>query len=133
MPTWAECGGLLWLCRTLDGAPLVGAVPADARMTDRLTLGYRTATSAAPSPLGPAGTALRGHEFRYSTVEPPGDALTLAARWGERGDGFASPSLLATYLHVHPGGDPAPITAFARACAAAAAAGRSLDLERGPR
>jgi cobyrinic acid a,c-diamide synthase len=120
LPTWAECGGLLWLCRTLDGAPLVGAVPADARMTDRLTLGYRTATSAAPSPLGPAGAALRGHEFRYSTVEPAGDALRLTSRWGERGDGFATPTLLATYLHVHPGGDPSPVAAFARACAAAA-------------
>ena len=60
MPTWAECGGLLWLCRTLDGAPLVGAVPADARMTDRLTLGYRTATAATPSPVGPAGHGAAG-------------------------------------------------------------------------
>jgi cobyrinic acid a,c-diamide synthase len=122
MPTWAECGGLLWLCRTLDGAPLVGAVPADARMTDRLTLGYRTATTTTDSPVGPAWTTLRGHEFRYSTVEPAGDALTLSARWGERSDGFATRSLLATYLHVHPGGDPAPVAAFARACATAAGA-----------
>ena len=121
MPTWAECGGLLWLCRTLDGAPLAGVVPADARMTDRLTLGYRTATTTVPTPLGPTGTVVRGHEFHYSTVDPAGDALRLSARWGERGDGFASPSLLATYLHVHPGGDPGPVAAFARACVAAAA------------
>jgi cobyrinic acid a,c-diamide synthase len=116
LPTWAECGGLLWLCRTLDGTPMVGAVPADARMTDRLTLGYRTATAAVDSPVGPAGMVLRGHEFRYSKVEPAGDALRLASRWGERDDGFAGPALLATYLHVHPGGDPAPVTAFGRAC-----------------
>lgn len=120
MPTWAECGGLLWLCRSLDGTPLVGAVPAEARMTDRLTLGYRQATVATDSPVGPAGTRLRGHEFHYSTVEPGGEALRLASRWGERGDGFASPTLLATYLHVHPGGDPAPVAAFARACTEAA-------------
>ena len=117
LPTWAECGGLLWLCRTLDGTPMVGAVPADARMSDRLTLGYRTATAAADSAIGPAGAVLRGHEFHYSTVEPAGDALHLSSRWGERGDGFATPSLLATYLHVHPGGDPTPVAAFARACA----------------
>jgi cobyrinic acid a,c-diamide synthase len=122
MPTWAECGGLLWLCRTLDGAPLVGAVPADARMTERLTLGYRTATATAESPVGPEGTALRGHEFRYSAVDPAGEALALSSRWGDRGDGFATPSLLATYLHVHPGGDPAPVAAFARACTTAAGA-----------
>ncbi len=117
LPTWAECGGLLWLCRTLDGTPMVGAVPADARMTDRLTLGYRTATAVTASPVGPAGAALRGHEFHYSTVAPGGDALALSSRWGERGDGFATPSLLASYLHLHPGGDPTPVAAFAQACA----------------
>jgi cobyrinic acid a,c-diamide synthase len=122
LPTWAECGGLLWLSRTLDGTPMVGALPADAHMTDRLTLGYRTATATTGSPVGPAGTELRGHEFHYSTVEPAGDALRLSSRWGERGDGFATPSLLATYLHVHPGGDPSPVAAFARACAGAVGA-----------
>jgi cobyrinic acid a,c-diamide synthase len=122
LPTWAECGGLLWLCRTLDGTPMVGAVPADARMTERLTLGYRTALVKADSPVGGAGTALRGHEFHYSTVEPAGDALRLSSRWGERGDGFATPSLLATYLHVHPGGDPSAVADFARSCARAAGA-----------
>src|SRR5690606_20376285 len=71
MPTWAECGGLLWLCRSLDGTPMVGAVPADARMTRRLTIGYRTATTTADSPLGPADLAVRGHEFRFSDVDPP--------------------------------------------------------------
>ena len=54
--TWAECGGLLWLCRSLDGSPMVGLVPATARMTDRLTLGYRSAVTNVVSPLGPAGT-----------------------------------------------------------------------------
>ena len=43
MVAWAECGGLLWLSRSLDGVGMVGAVPADARMTERLTIGYRTA------------------------------------------------------------------------------------------
>jgi cobyrinic acid a,c-diamide synthase len=123
LPTWAECGGLLWLCRSLDGAPMVGVVPADGRMSERLTLGYRSATAAVDSPVGPGGTGMRGHEFHYSAVEPPGHALRLSSRWGERGDGFATPSLLATYLHLHPGGDPAPVAAFARACARAAGVG----------
>jgi cobyrinic acid a,c-diamide synthase len=121
LPTWAECGGLLWLCRSLDGQPMVGVLPADGRMTDRLTLGYRAATALQDSPVAAAGAALRGHEFHYTTVEPAGDALRLSSRWGERPDGFATPSLLATYLHVHPGGDPTPVTRFARACARYAA------------
>lgn len=116
LPTWAECGGLLWLCRSLDGMPMAGVVPAEGRMTERLTLGYRSAVALQPSPVAGEGDALRGHEFRYSTVEPGGSALELRARWGRRTDGFATPRLLATYLHVHPGGDPGPIERFARAC-----------------
>jgi cobyrinic acid a,c-diamide synthase len=118
MPVWAECGGLLWLCRSLDGTPMAGVLPADARMTDRLSLGYRTARATIASPIAEAGADLRGHEFHYSTVEPAGYALDLVSRWGGRLDGFASPTLLASYLHVHPGGDPAPVERFAAACAA---------------
>lgn len=117
LPTWAECGGLLLLCDDLDGHPMAGVVPARARMTDRLTLGYRTATTAADSPLGPPGTEVRGHEFHYSVVEPAGAALHLDSRWGQRPEGHATPDLLATYLHHHPGGDPGPVGAFAARCA----------------
>jgi cobyrinic acid a,c-diamide synthase len=114
--TWAECGGLLWLCRTLDGRPMAGVLPADARMTDRLTLGYRAATLGAPSPVGDPGAVVRGHEFHYSTVEPAGDALLFRSRFGERPDGFSSPTLLATYLHHHPGGDPSAVARFVAVC-----------------
>lgn len=117
LPIWAECGGLLLLCERLDGVPLAGVVPAEARMTTGLTLGYRRATTAAPTPLGPPGTVLTGHEFHYSTLEPPGEALRLSSRWGERLEGWATPTMLATYLHHHPGGDPSAVAAFARTCA----------------
>ena len=36
---WVECGGLLWLARSLDGHAMAGLVDADAAMTRRLTLG----------------------------------------------------------------------------------------------
>jgi cobyrinic acid a,c-diamide synthase len=114
---WAECGGLLWLGASLDGTAMAGVVPAAARMTDKLTLGYRTARALQPSPVAAAGGELRGHEFHYTTMEPAGDALELSARWGRRTDGFATPTLLATYLHVHPGGDPGPVERFVRTCA----------------
>jgi cobyrinic acid a,c-diamide synthase len=117
LPAWAECGGLLLLCHSLDGHPMAGVVPARARMSDRLTLGYRTARTTVPTPLGPAGTVLRGHEFHYSVVDPAGDALVLSSRWGEGTEGWATPSMLATYVHHHPGGDPGPAGAFATACA----------------
>lgn len=103
---WAECGGLLWLADGLDGHAMAGVVAAEATMSDRLTLGYRTATTRVASPLGPPGTSLRGHEFHYSTIAPGGDALELKGRFGRGRAGFAAPRLLASYLHVHLGAAP---------------------------
>lgn len=115
--TWAECGGLLWLAQSLDDRPLAGVVDATAEMTLRLTLGYRTATASADNPLLPAGSTVRGHEFHYSTVEPGGDALELNSRFASRNEGFSSPTMLATYLHQHLGGDPRPAERLVRTAA----------------
>jgi cobyrinic acid a,c-diamide synthase len=122
LPTWAECGGLLWLARSLDGHRMAGVLDTEAHMTGRLTLGYRRAVSGVPTPLGPSGTELRGHEFHYSTVDAPGEALELSSRWGSRREGHATPTLLATYLHHHPGGDPRAVAAFVDTCATRARA-----------
>ena len=97
---------------------MAGVVPVRARMTDRLTLGYRTASTSVASPLGPAGTALRGHEFHYSTADPPGDALVLEGRTGTTRGGHATPRLLASYLHVHLAATPELAESFVRTCAA---------------
>ena len=117
LPVWAECGGLLLLAETLDGHPMVGAVPARASLTSSLTLGYRDVVIRTTSPAGPAGTQMRGHEFHYSRLDPAGEALELSSRWGTRLEGWASPGLLATYVHHHPGGDPRVVGSFARTCA----------------
>lgn len=121
--TWAECGGLLWLCQALDGHRLAGVLAADASMTERLKLGYRSATAVADSPLAAAGTTLRGHEFHYSTVRPEHSevaAFVLESRAGRRREGFASDTLVATYLHTHMGADPAPAQRFVARCCASA-------------
>jgi cobyrinic acid a,c-diamide synthase len=114
---WAECGGLLWLARSLDGHPMAGIVEADARMSSRLSLGYRSAVTRAVSPLGPAGTPLRGHEFHYSSITPAGHALALRGAFGQGVAGFATPTLLASYLHVHLAGQPQLAEAFVRSAA----------------
>jgi len=110
--TWAECGGLLWLCRSLDGHGLCGAIGADAAMTGRLSLGYRRATARSENPVAARGATLRGHEFHYSTVEPAGSALELEGRTGTAIAGYSTPTLLASYLHLHLGADPGPAERF---------------------
>ncbi|MGH9042769.1 MAG: cobyrinate a,c-diamide synthase [Acidimicrobiia bacterium] len=117
LPTWAECGGLLWLGRRLDGHAMAGVIDAEARMTERLTLGYRQVVTARPSPVGDAGVEFRGHEFHYSTTDPAGDALVISSRFGQRSEGWGNPTLLATYVHHHPGGDPGPVGRFVATCA----------------
>ncbi len=102
MVTWAECGGYLWLADALDDSPMVGALEGvRARMTEQLSLGYRQAVTNVDSFLGPAGLALRGHEYHYSVVEPRGDAMTLSSRFATASAGYASSTLFASYLHQH--------------------------------
>jgi cobyrinic acid a,c-diamide synthase len=112
LPTVAECAGLLYLCRSVDGAPMVGALDADARMTPRLTLAYRTAVAPADHLLAVAGTRVTGHEFHRTTVDPTGDAawVTQAGPMG-----FATPTLHASYLHTHWAGHPQLAERFATA------------------
>ncbi|GAA0559900.1 cobyrinate a,c-diamide synthase [Paractinoplanes ferrugineus] len=111
-PIVAECAGLLWLCRTLDNAPMCGVLDADAAMTPTLTLGYRDAVALADSPLAPAGTRVTGHEFHRTTVHPRSGLLlspAAGAAWQWRGadpEGFATPAVHASYLHLHWAGAP---------------------------
>ncbi|MFE4354791.1 cobyrinate a,c-diamide synthase [Kitasatospora sp. NPDC056800] len=123
-PVAAECAGLLYLGRELDGLPMCGVLPTDARMTERLTLGYREAVALHDSPLAPAGTRLRGHEF-HRTVCEPGAGELPAWGWrlptGPRTEGFASGNVHASYLHLHWAGAPAVAASFTAAAAAFAA------------
>jgi cobyrinic acid a,c-diamide synthase len=115
-PIAAECAGLLWLCRTLDDAPMCGVLDADAAMTPALTLGYRDAVALTGSPLAPAGTRVTGHEFHRTVVHPRSGLLLSpagGAAWQWRGadpEGFATARLHASYLHLHWAADPSMAT-----------------------
>jgi cobyrinic acid a,c-diamide synthase len=125
-PITAECAGLLWLCRTLDDAPMCGVIDADAAMTPSLTLGYRDAVALTDSPLGVAGTRVTGHEFHRTVVHPRSGLLLSPAgeaAWAWRGadpEGFAGPGLHASYLHLHWAGRPDLARNVVAAAAAAA-------------
>jgi cobyrinic acid a,c-diamide synthase len=104
VPTVAECAGLLYLCRAVDGSPMAGAVAAEGAMTPSLTLGYRQG-KAHDTLLTRSGERVTGHEFHRTTVVP-GHGDRPAWTVGEAAAGFAGPTLHASYLHVHWAGFP---------------------------
>ncbi|RBY90347.1 cobyrinic acid a,c-diamide synthase [Blastococcus sp. TBT05-19] len=115
-PVAAECAGLLYLARELDGLPMCGVLDVATAMSGRLTLGYREAEAAGPSVLAPAGTRVRGHEFHRTAAVPVAGA-TPAWRWGGGTEGFTSGGVHASYLHLNWAGSPELATRFATACA----------------
>ncbi|MBD9735082.1 cobyrinate a,c-diamide synthase [Streptomyces sp. H28] len=119
-PVAAECGGLLYLCRDLDGLPMCGVLDASARMTGRLTLGYRDAVALTDSPLAAAGTRMRGHEFHRTVVEPgAGPEPAWGLRTPEpRAEGFVRDGVHASYLHTHWAAEPAVARRFVERCRA---------------
>ena len=114
LPTVAECAGLLYLCRSLDGRPMTGVLDADAAMSERLTLRYPVTTAPADTLLTRAGEQTTGHEFHRTTVAPVAGA-TPAWRVDGEGVGFASATLHASYLHTHWAGHPHLAARFAEA------------------
>ncbi len=120
LPTYAECGGLMFLCATLTDVegrtwPMVGAVPRAVVMHPRLQrMGYREGVLTRDSLLGPAGTPLRGHEFHYSSCAPE-DAADAAYTLDGRPEGYARGTLFASYQHLHFTGCPEVVERLVRA------------------
>ncbi|MGW3374530.1 cobyrinate a,c-diamide synthase [Streptomyces hydrogenans] len=117
-PVAAECAGLLYLARSLDGTPMCGVLDADARMSERLTLGYRDAVAVNDSVLAPSGTRMRGHEFHRTVIEPGAGPL---AAWGlrqpeRRVEGFVRGGVHASYVHTHWAGAPGVAARFVGHC-----------------
>ena len=115
IPTYAECGGLMYLCqqivdfeKTLHS--MVGVLPTTAVMGKRLTLGYRHATALQATPLVTPGSVVWGHEFHRSSLsveslEPLFQARGYEVLSPSLAEGWRSPSLHASYIHTHFGGN----------------------------
>ena len=121
LPAYAECGGLMYLARSIawqgERRQMVGAVPADVVMTPRpVGRGYvrLRETGAGLWPLqGKAGESLPAHEFHYSRLENLDPEIPFAYQvlrgHGIDGqhDGLVVGNLLAGYVHLrHVGGNP---------------------------
>ena len=97
MPVYAECGGLMYLSRSIrsDGASwkMVGAIPADIVMRERpVGRGYVELEETAAFPWPAAGErelVVRAHEFHHAAVEnlAPGMRFAYTVKRGHGVDG----------------------------------------------
>ena len=123
-PTYAECGGLMYLSQAIRGrdgrtSPMVGALPFSVTMTDRLQrFGYVEIVLARDGWLGTAGAVLRGQSFHCSALGEPAAEVAHAyqARCTLTGaleaEGFTVGSVLASYVHIHFLSHPSIAAAF---------------------
>jgi cobyrinic acid a,c-diamide synthase len=131
LPIFAECGGFIYLGRSLTGFDgethaMAGVLPLDFTMDrDHLSIAYVTATTTADSPLGPAGTIARGQEFHQSRIvvsptDPAEPDLYELTRSDDRRSraGLARPNVAASYVHLHFASNPTVATNLADAARA---------------
>src|SRR6266498_3263858 len=112
LPIYAECGGLMYLTKSIRGfksfktpIKMVGLIDAQTSMSEKLTLNY-TKADMRSSVYGRI-LDLKGHEFHYSRIQNIAKdsryAYTLKRGYGIDGnhDGVLVYNILASYMHLH--------------------------------
>ena len=107
MPIVAECGGFLYLQKSLAGLPMAGVLNGEGFATERLQrFGYVTLHAEADSLLFRAGDAIPAHEFHYWDCTENGTALAAVKANGKTWRcGFCTETMYAAFPHLHFGGD----------------------------
>lgn len=126
MPTYGECGGLMYLARSVTDFrdqkfEMVGVLPFTCQMQRKLTLGYREIAFLQDTILARKGEIVRGHEFHYSQIDGyQEDSLPAAYRvrndLDREEEGFVSKNLFASYLHLHFASNPSLAERFVQSC-----------------
>ncbi|PZO40808.1 MAG: cobyrinic acid a,c-diamide synthase [Pseudanabaena frigida] len=126
MPTYAECGGLMYLCdRIVDfedkSFPMVNIFPTAAKMGKRLTLGYRQAIALQDSPLVNKGDRVWGHEFHRSSLTESCDRPLYSLQGYEShlqypSEGWQRYQVHASYTHLHFGAQSHLLQRFLSTC-----------------
>lgn len=96
---WAECGGMIYLCESIDGTPLCGIFPLQCTMEGaKLSLGYRRVEF--------NDKIFYGHEFHYSHILNPDSVSTVARQYNAKGSEVKTPvyrykNVFASYTHLY--------------------------------
>jgi cobyrinic acid a,c-diamide synthase len=116
LPVYAECAGLMYLCRSVHwqgrSFKMVGIIPAEVQLSDKPEgHGYAVVEVIDENPFFPVGLTLRGHEFHHSSLSRPGDLrFAYQVKRGQgvhhQRDGIVYKNLFASYVHLHALGTP---------------------------
>jgi cobyrinic acid a,c-diamide synthase len=113
LPVYAECGGAVFLGRQLvidaKRYPMAAVLPvAFAFGAKPQGHGYAELETVRDNPFFSVGDVLRGHEFHYTSLQPPAEKKLAFAFRVRRGfgfdgqrDGLCHRNVLASYMHVH--------------------------------
>ncbi|MDI9643692.1 MAG: hydrogenobyrinic acid a,c-diamide synthase (glutamine-hydrolyzing) [Candidatus Verstraetearchaeota archaeon] len=127
MPAIGECGGLMYLCRTIEyngiRRQMVGVFDGDVIMHSRpKALSYVELESFRSSIVAGEGTVVRGHEFHYSSVEGLSGEFTFRVLRGkgirDHLDGIMCQNAIGMYTHLHYLSCPSVPARFLDACRA---------------
>lgn len=126
MPVYAECGGLMYMGRSLknfDGRkyPMASILPIDTEMDkDYLAIKYVEVETTAETLLGPKGTKVRGQEFHQSRLvssRAEEGCYKVTTNAGKVfSEGFKRANVLASYIHLHFKSNPSVPSHFVSRC-----------------
>jgi cobyrinic acid a,c-diamide synthase len=111
IPIYAECGGLMYLTRSIDYGSkkfkMVGIFDITTKMQKRLKLNYTKASIVNDCLIAKAPSTIQGHEFHFSELESiPKDSkfaydLSIGVGIKNQKDGLMQHNTLASYMHMH--------------------------------
>jgi cobyrinic acid a,c-diamide synthase len=125
---YAECGGLMYLADailTTEGErhSMLGLIRGTAQVQRSLqAIGYTEVETRGPSMIGPSGTRVRGHQFRYSRLEGGVSSEIYALRAPHSGntivgyEGYGAGAVLASYVHLCFASAPTIAESIVRGC-----------------
>ncbi len=124
MPVYAECGGLMYLARSIiwnnETRKMVGAIPCDIHQTDKPKgFGYTVLNPTDSESWFPMDNEMKAHEFHYSEAVNMSDMdciYSVKRGYGLDGrrDGILHKNVLASYVHLHSFSSPKWAESFVR-------------------
>ncbi len=117
LPIYAECGGLIFLSRSLtihdNVYPMAGVFLVDIHLQAKpVGHGYTLVKVDRENSYFRIGTTIKGHEFHYSGLNRGAEQITTCLEVksgvgvGEKRDGILYKNVMACYTHIHAAGVP---------------------------